>query len=63
MKQIIAELGAEQGATIEAIKKWRQRGEVPPKYRLPLLNIAKRRKLPLTERDFEFKGTAKSRAD
>lgn len=59
MKQIIVELSAELAAPAspEAIKKWRQRGEVPSKHRLPLLNLAKRRKLPLSERDFDFPPT------
>lgn len=54
MKEIIATLGAEQGATRTAIKKWRQRGFVPPKYRLPILDLAEERGIHFDKSDFEF---------
>jgi len=54
MKEIIATLGVETGASRTAIKKWRQRGEVPPKYWFPMLKAAAGRGLPLGEGDFVF---------
>lgn len=57
MKEIIAQLATElddAGVTPEAIRKWRERGKVPHRHRLPLLDLAKRKRAPLTVRDFEF---------
>jgi hypothetical protein len=62
MKEIIATLGAEQGATRTAIKKWRQRGFVPPKYRLPILDLAEERGIHFDKSDFEFGKPRKAKA-
>lgn len=62
MKEIILTLARDTGASTEAIKKWRQRGRVPPKHALEMLRIAKRRKLNLSDNDFRFPPTAGTRA-
>lgn len=60
MKEIVALLGLEIGAKKTDLKKWRQRGRVPHKYRLEMSNTAKRKGWPLDERDFDFKPSLKS---
>lgn len=62
MKEIILTLARDTGASAEAIKKWRQRGQVPAKHALAMLRIAKRRKLALQDSDFRFPPTAGTRA-
>lgn len=57
MKEIIATLATELGddrVTPDAIRKWDERGSVPHRHRLPLMEIAKRKRVPLVPRDFEF---------
>lgn len=57
MKDIIASLANELGdpaVTVEAIRKWQERGRVPHRLRLPLIELAKRRRLPLSADDFDF---------
>lgn len=57
MKDIIASLANELGdpaVTAEAIRKWIARGRVPHRLRLPLTELAKRRRLPLSASDFDF---------
>ena len=46
---VIDELAASLGVSPEARKKWRQRGAVPHKWRLPILDLAAKRgvKIPL----------------
>lgn len=55
MKEIIATLGAEHGATPTAIKKWRQRGVIPAKYWLKIFQTAVERGLPIDEKDLTTK--------
>lgn len=62
MKEIILTLARDTGATTEAIKKWRQRGYVPPKHQVQMLKIAARKKLRLSDSDFRFPPTAGARA-
>lgn len=57
MKDIIASLANELGdpaVTAEAIRKWKARGRVPHRLRLPITVLAKRRRLPLSADDFDF---------
>lgn len=57
MKPVIETLASDlddEHVTPEAIRKWRTRGWVPHKHRLPLLAIARRRRVRLTEDDFVF---------
>lgn len=57
MKEIIAALASElddDGITPEAIRKWRERGRVPHRLRLPLSELAKRKRITLSPRDFDF---------
>jgi len=57
MKEIIATLATElddKRVTRDAIRKWDERGAVPHRHRLPLMEIAKRKRLPLSPKDFEF---------
>lgn len=66
MKDIIASLANELGdpaVTAEAIRKWKARGRVPHRLRLPLTELAKRRRLMLSADDFDFRPIpAKKRA-
>lgn len=62
MKQIIVTLARDVGASTEAIKKWRQRGYVPPKRQLEMMKAAKRKNLRVTDGDFRFPPTAGARA-
>jgi hypothetical protein len=62
MKDAIAQLApALPNVTPEAIKKWRQRGAVPPKHRQPLIELAQKRGVALRHRDFDFTPTAGAR--
>lgn len=63
MKPVIAELAQQNGATAEAVKKWRQRGGVPTKHWFPLLQAAKRRRVRLSLEDFKFPPTAGANAN
>ncbi len=49
----IATGAAELGVGAEAIRKWRERGKVPYRWRLPLLNAAKARRKRLDESIFD----------
>lgn len=60
MKEIIGLLGLEIGKTKADLKKWRQRGCVPHKFRLPMLATAKRKGWPVSEGDFDFEPSLKS---
>jgi hypothetical protein len=62
MKEIILTLARDTGATTEAIKKWRQRGYVPPKRQLEIQRLAKRKNVRLNDSDFRFPPTAGARA-
>lgn len=57
MKEIIPQLAAElhdPRITPEAIRKWDERGGVPHRYRLPLIELAKRKRVTLSASDFDF---------
>lgn len=60
MKEIIGLLGLEIGATKPQLKKWRQRGGVPHKYRLQMTRVADRKGWPVSEGDFDFEPSLKS---
>lgn len=62
MKDIIATLAAERDISADTIRKWRERGSVPHKERLPLVMMAKKRALALSAGDFEFRPKAKRKA-
>lgn len=55
MNSTLLDLAVAHGVTADSLKKWRKRGKVPHKYRLPLLEAAQKKGVPLTSRDFEFK--------
>lgn len=61
MNQVIAILAPEV-ASRNSIKKWRQRQEVPHRYRLPLMDLAKKRGVRLTIEDFNWQNAPKKRA-
>jgi hypothetical protein len=57
MKEIIATLATELNdgrVTPDAIRKWDERGKVPHRLRLPLIELAKRKRIALSARDFDF---------
>lgn len=57
MKEIIASLATELGdprVTPEAIRKWEERGRIPHRLRLPLIELAKTRRVKLSASDFDF---------
>lgn len=57
MKEIIATLAAElddDRVTSEAMRKWDERGKVPHRLRLPLIELARRKRVSLSARDFDF---------
>jgi hypothetical protein len=58
MNTLLTELAVAQGVTANSLKKWKKRGKVPFRYRLPLVEAAQKKGVALTSRDFEF-GTAK----
>lgn len=60
MKDIVALLCQEIGASKADIKKWRQRGMIPHKHRHKMLVIAARKEWPVEEADFDFKPALKS---
>jgi len=60
MKEIVALLGLEIGASKADLKKWRQRGIVPHKYRHDMIEIAQRKGWPVQKSDFDFKPSLKS---
>lgn len=59
MNTAIVTLATARGIESEALKKWRQRGRVPFKHRMPLLADAKQKRIALSESDFDFPPTAK----
>jgi len=61
MKEAIAQLAPSLKVTPEAVKKWRQRGAVPPKHRQPLIELAQKHGVALRYRDFDFTPTAGTR--
>lgn len=60
MKEIVSLLGLEIGLTKTQLKKWRQRGGVPHRYRLQMMQTAQRKGWPVAEADFDFKPSLKS---
>lgn len=63
MKEIVALLCLENGATKAQIKKWRQRGMVPHKFRAAMIETARRKGWPVERGDFDFKPSLKSEVD
>lgn len=55
MKQEIAALADKLGIKPATKAKWRIRGYVPHKWRLPMLTTAKKLSLKISERDFEWR--------
>lgn len=55
-------LAAELGVSDEARKKWRQRGAVPHKWRLPILDLAAKRRVPILQSDLEALSAGRERA-
>jgi len=51
--EFIAAEAAQLGAKDEAIRKWRERGKVPHRWRLPLMNAAKSKRKRLDETIFD----------
>lgn len=60
MKEIVALLCLEIGATKAQVKKWRQRGMVPHKFRADMREVAARKGWPVDKTDFDFKPALKS---
>lgn len=54
---VIIRLAKELGASVAARKKWRQRG-VPHRWRLPIIEHARRQGIKLTGADFEYEAKA-----
>lgn len=54
MNSALLELATALSVTPHSMKKWKLRGAVPHKYRLPLLELAEKQGVPLTSGDFEF---------
>lgn len=60
--ETIRELGAALGASDEAMLKWRQRGRVPYRLHLPMLQLASERGIKLTADDLVLSTTSRSAA-
>lgn len=60
MKEIVSLLALEIGATKAHLKKWRQRGGVPHRYRLQMMQIATRKGWPVDVADLDWKPSLKS---
>lgn len=54
MNSTILELATTLSVTPYSMKKWKARGAVPHKYRLPLLELAEKKGVSLKSSDFEF---------
>ena len=54
MKPEIDTLAAARGITVEARQKWRERGSVPHRWRIPLLQDAAVTGAKITAEDMEF---------
>jgi len=63
MKELLVQLAVARGIKPEALKKWRQRQNVPHRHRLPLALDAAKVGKSLKESDFEFgRPTKRARA-
>ena len=62
MNEQIVALAKEQGISPDSFKKWRGRGFVPHRYRLPLLQAAADKGVQISGNDFEWKPQKKRRA-
>jgi len=60
MKEIVSLLALEIGRSKADLKKWRQRGGIPHKYRLQMMQVAIRKGWPVDASDFDWKPTLKS---
>ena len=54
MDDVIKLLATEMGVNAEALRKWRTRGGVPHRLRLPMLELAKAKRLKLTVAQLEW---------
>lgn len=54
MNQLIKDMALEQGIPPYQLRKWKLRGSVPHRYRLPMLLKARKRGEKLSEGDFDF---------
>lgn len=64
MKEIIATLAVELNdprVTPAAIRKWEERGRIPHRLRLPLIDLAKGKRVKLSASDFDFTPAPKKR--
>lgn len=52
MNPTVLDIAAAEGVTANALKKWRQRGKVPGKYHMQLVEAAQKQGLQLSSRDF-----------
>jgi hypothetical protein len=55
-------LAADLGVSEEARKKWRQRGAVPHKWRLPLIDLAAKRGIIISQSDLTSLRAARAEA-
>lgn len=60
--ETIVSIGIALGATEEATRKWRERGHVPHRWRLPILREALKRGLSISDDDFVLSTTSRSAA-
>lgn len=49
----IVETASSMGVKPEALRKWRERGRVPYKHRLKIVDVAKARRFALDQRAFD----------
>lgn len=54
IRQTIEPLAGELGVKPLALQKWWQRGHVPHRWRLPLLQLAEKRGVVIRIEDFDF---------
>lgn len=59
MHEAIATIAAQKGAKPLTIAKWRQRGFVPHRWRLPILQELAKKGVLITASQFEFQPTPK----
>jgi hypothetical protein len=60
MKEIVSLLALEIGRSKTDLKKWRQRGGIPHRYRLQMMQVAARKGWPVDAADFDWKPSLKS---
>lgn len=62
MNQMIQVLALQLGIKPVTVRRWRDRGHVPHKWRIPLIKAAQQCRVVLDERDFEFPVRARAEA-